>query len=61
MTKQQNHNEMSVHSTYWTWTEEEKVAHDTICDMLQLGPDGERELTDIKHIHQEDTWDCGKL
>ena len=42
---------------------EEAALHQTISNLLALDLSGniEKEVTTIKHLHQQDTWDCGKI
>ena len=49
-------------ATFWnTWTEEETRLQLEMSNYLGLQDhSGERGITPIKHIHQLDTWDCGK-
>ena len=41
---------------------EEAALHQTISSLLALDLPGnvEKEITKIEHLHQQDTWDCGK-
>jgi hypothetical protein len=45
------------------WSDEERKLHEKITVMLSLraSEDLEREITQIKHLHQLDTWDCGEM
>lgn len=43
------------------WIEDEVELHRKICGILHLDIDcTDREITQMKHFHQLDTWDCGE-
>jgi hypothetical protein len=46
-----------------TLTKDERCLRDEISALLGITSidDREEEITQIKHIHQQETWDCGEL